>query len=42
MAAYLTTTYLTQFMQHRMFENSHYRNDAEGIGGDADIYMGGD
>ena len=27
-------------MQHRMFENSHYRNDAEGIGGDADIYMG--
>jgi len=41
MAAYLTTVYSTQIMQHRTFENSYYRNDAEGIGGDADIYVGG-
>ena len=41
MAAYLTTVYSTQIMQHRTFENSYYRNDAEGIGGDADIYAGG-
>ena len=24
-----------------MFEKSHYRNDEEGIGVDADIYVGG-
>ena len=41
MAAYLTTVYLTQIMQYRMFENSYHRKDAEGIGGDVDVYMGG-
>jgi len=41
MAAYLTTVYLQQIIQHRMCENSHYRKDVEGIGGDTDIYLGG-